>query len=430
MIRPATLDAARPDAAASSPPGSPATAERRTTRIILATALVMRLIVLCVALTSYPRDWLFSRGIEMGLLANSLIHGLGYSSPFGGTTGPTAFIAPGYPTLIAVFFLVFGSYSFASAIAIMVFQLLVSLVTIWLMMHIARETLGPRTAEIAGAFWAVSLPLLWIPTIFWETSLSACSLAAMVALALHCRRSPAVAGWILLGSFGALAGLINPALLPSLVAILGWAAWQTRRVSLVAPAIGLLAMLLVFSPWPIRNALRFHAFIPTRTTVGFELWMGNRPGANGFLNESLFPMYNRQELASYISMGEMAYTREKSEEAWGYIRAQPGRFLGLSVRRFFRFWTGTGNLSGSPFYPLHALLTTGLGFAGLLLVNRRGMRDFAILMALPLLLFPLPYYITHAEFRYRLNIDPLLTILAAYAVVQLAGRTVTPEDAG
>ena len=47
-------------------------------------------------------------------------------------------------------------------------------------------------------------------------------------------------------------------------------------------------------------------------------------------------------------------------------------------------------------------------------------RWFAVLMALPLLLFPAPYYITHAEFRYRLNIDPLLTILAAYAVTRLA----------
>jgi hypothetical protein len=50
------------------------------------------------------------------------------------------------------------------------------------------------------------------------------------------------------------------------------------------------------------------------------------------------------------------------------------------------------------------------------------MYSFAMLMALPLLLFPLPYYITHAEFRYRLNIDPILTILAAYAVTQLASR--------
>ena len=50
------------------------------------------------------------------------------------------------------------------------------------------------------------------------------------------------------------------------------------------------------------------------------------------------------------------------------------------------------------------------------------MRSFAVLMALPLLLFPAPYYITHAEFRYRLNIDPILTVLAAYAVTQLASR--------
>jgi hypothetical protein len=51
---------------------------------------------------------------------------------------------------------------------------------------------------------------------------------------------------------------------------------------------------------------------------------------------------------------------------------------------------------------------------------RRQMRWLAGLMVLPLLLFPVPYYITHAEFRYRLNIDALLTIPAAYAVTQLA----------
>jgi hypothetical protein len=139
-------------------------------------------------------------------------------------------------------------------------------------------------------------------------------------------------------------------------------------------------------------------------------------------------MYNKQELANYISMGEMAYTREKSAEAWGYIRAQPGRFLGLSLRRFVRFWTGTGNQNGSPVYAVHAVLTTVLGFAGLAMLYRKRMRCIADLMALPLLLFPLPYYITHAEFRYRLNIDPLLTILAAYAVTQLAARVVARED--
>ena len=47
---------------------------------------------------------------------------------------------------------------------------------------------------------------------------------------------------------------------------------------------------------------------------------------------------------------------------------------------------------------------------------REGRLRLAVLFVLPLMVFPLPYYITHAEFRYRLVIDPLLTILAAYAL--------------
>jgi hypothetical protein len=428
MSRQDMVGRAESDASSRRHGVAPAASGRRTTWLILAVALVARMLVLIDTITRYPHDWLYHRGIEMGLLADSLVHGLGYSSPFGGATGPTAFIAPGYPTLVAGIFLIFGSYTFASAVAIMALQVFAGVLTVGLVMHVARETMDERTANLAGAFWAVSIPLLYIPTIFWETSLSACALVGMVALALRCRRSPTIAAWVLLGSCGAVAGLINPALLPSLGAIVGWVAFETWSTSHIAPVVGVLAMLLVFSPWPIRNAVRFHAFIPTRTTVGFELWMGNRPGARGYLDESIFPMYNKQELASYLSMGELAYTREKSAEAWGYIRAQPGRFLGLSVRRFFRFWTGTGNQSGSPIYAIHAVLTTVLGFAGLAMLYRRRMRCIADLMALPLLLFPLPYYITHAEFRYRLNIDPLLTILAAYAVTQLAGRLVAHED--
>jgi hypothetical protein len=46
-------------------------------------------------------------------------------------------------------------------------------------------------------------------------------------------------------------------------------------------------------------------------------------------------------------------------------------------------------------------------------------RGRAALFLLPLLVFPLPYYITHAEFRFRLVLDPLLTILGAYAITQV-----------
>jgi len=389
---------------------------------VLGLALVARLLALWSVLVVHPHNWLYSRGIEMGLLADSLLHGHGYSSPFGGSTGPTAFIAPGYPTLIAGIFLVFGTYSFASAIAIMGMQILVGLATIWLMMGVARAVLDEQTAIVAGVFWALSLPILFIPTIFWETSLSACAMVGLIAAALRCDRAPSMLAWIAMGAGCGVLGLINPALLPSILAVLGWVAWRTWKRVRMAPLVGLLALLLVYSPWPIRNAYQFHAFIPMRSTVGFELWMGNRPGATGYLDESLFPMYDKQELASYIAKGELAYTQDKSEAAKVYILAHPGLFARMTMRRIVRFWTGTGNNPGSVFYAMHAVLTGALGFAALALLYRRGPRGFAVLMALPLLLFPIPYYITHAEFRYRLVIDPLLTVLAAYAVTQFAAR--------
>jgi len=138
-------------------------------------------------------------------------------------------------------------------------------------------------------------------------------------------------------------------------------------------------------------------------------------------------MYNKTELASYVSMGEVAYMRDKSDQALQYIRSHPAIFIRLTLRRIFRFWAGTGSVGGPRIYELHALLTTLLGFAGLFFLFRNRMKAFALLMALPLLLFPLPYYITHAEFRYRLNIDPLLTLLAAYAITQLAARWPRPR---
>jgi hypothetical protein len=401
----------------------------RSTWVVLAVALIARLAALRSAIQDHPHNWLFSRGIEMGLLANSLLHGQGYSSPFGGSTGPTAFIAPGYPTLIAAIFFVFGTYSFASAIVIMVLQTFVSLLTIWLMMWIARDTMDDGTAKLAGGFWAVSLPLIFIPTIFWETSISACALTGMIALALRSRRTPTTRTWILMGAVCGIVGLINPALLPSLLAILGWVAYQTWKTYRAGLFVGLLALLLVFVAWPIRNAYRFHAFIPLRSTVGFELWMGNRPGATGFLDESLFPMFNKLEFANYVAKGEVAYTQGKSEVAKEYIRENPGIFIRMSLRRMFRFWTGTGNSTGSTFYMIHSVLTSGLGIIGIVFLYRRGKRDFLALVALPLLLFPLPYYITHAEFRYRLVIDPIVTILAAFAVMQLAGEKHVTENA-
>ena len=384
-------------------------------RAILALALLLRLLIVWFVIARFPHNWFYTRGIELGTLAQSLGAGQGLSSPFGGSTGPTALLAPGYPAVIALFFLIFGSFTVAASVAVMGTQVLFTALTVLLIMHVARQLFGIHAANLGGVLWTLSLPLIWMPTIFWETCLSTLLLLGTIALALRCEREPLPLLWALMGAYCGLAALVNPALLPALLVVLGWAAWQNRKTLWYLP-VALLVLSGVFAPWPIRNARLLHAFIPLRSTVGFELWVGNRAGATGFLDESQFPLFNRWEYDQYVSKGEVAYMRDKSALARAYMRAHPGTFLRLSIVRFVRFWTGAGNQDGSPVFVLHAVLTTSLGWMGIWRLIRRHRLSVALLFLLPLIVFPLPYYITHAEFRYRLVVDPLLTILAVYAL--------------
>ena len=57
----------------------------------------------------------FGFGWEMGRIAESLALGEGFSNPFHGTTGPTAWEPPLTPFLIAGVFKLFGIYSRLSA---------------------------------------------------------------------------------------------------------------------------------------------------------------------------------------------------------------------------------------------------------------------------------------------------------------------------
>ena len=398
---------------------SPAPSTRRATIWVLSVGLALRLLVLWTVIKNYPPTWLFTRGMEMGWLAKSLLDGLGLSSPFGVPTGPSAFVAPGYPILVAAVFKVFGSYSQTSAIFIMCVQIALNLVTVWLMMGIARKLFDQRVAAVAGWVWACSLPLIWMPTIFWDTSIAICMMVGLLALVLHLQDKTTWFSWIYLGVYCALTALINPAMIFVLAAMVGWLAWQRRKSQPLGVVVAAVTFCIVFSPWPIRNAKVFHAFIPLRTTVGFELWMGNHHGATGFLDESLFPAFNQEELNDYKTRGEVGYTTHKTELAKEYILSHPKSVSHLTMLRIIRYWAGTGAKGGSPIFALHAVLTTGFGFFGLWMLYRQRRFALAILFGLPLLLFPLPYYITHAEFRYRLALDPLLTILAAYAVVSL-----------
>ncbi len=384
--------------------------------LLFAIALLLRLAVVWLTVRAHPASWFFDQANELARLAESLRSGDGLSSPFGGSTGPSAFLSPGYPAVVAAIFAILHPYSEASFVALMVLQALFGAATVVVLMLLARRAFGVKTANISGTIWAVGPPLLWLPTLFWESSLSILLATGIAAIALYCAEKPSYRSWVGAGILAAFALSINPSLLPIIACCFGCAIYRTRTRSFAAPAAGAIVCLLLSAPWVIRNWQQLHAFIPLRDNLGYELWQGNRAGSDGFFAPEFHPNVNQDEFNRFRELGEVAYMHEKSAVAIGTMRGNPTHFIGLTLKRFFYFWTGVIRHSSSPIFG-YIVLTSLAGFIGLVLLWRRN-RQVMIFFLLPLLLFPLPYYITHPDFRFRLVLDPLLTILAAYTLTR------------
>ena len=375
------------------------------TGAILVAALILRLAATILAFRRCPPAVQVHANSEMLAVARSLAQGHGFSSPFAVASGPTAFLSPGYPLLLAGFLRLFG-VSAVALVCIVALQILFSVLTVWLVMRLAQSCFGEPTAKIAGCICAFSLPLATEPFWVWETCLSSLLLVALFATLLRVRTHRQ---WAAAGAGSAVAALVNPALLPTLAAL---ALWRCHR-SRIIPWIAIFVFFLVYAPWPMRNLLTMHAFIPLRSNFGYELWMGNHPGGDGNFDHRRDPEESPEDRATFVSLGERGYMRMKTHAAVDFIRTHPGTFLMLTVRRVGRFW-GSEDEGVS----LLTMVFSLLACAGLAMAWRR--RASLVVYAIPLAIYPLPYYITHADPRFRHVIDPLLAILAAYAIATLA----------
>lgn len=372
---------------------------------VLALALGARLIVAAIAFHFHPVPPLSDWGYENIALARSLQQGHGFSSPFFSPSGPSAFMTPGYPLLIAGVIALFG-FGQAASTALIALQILISVATLPLVVLIAREHFGQYTANLAAVIYAVALPVIYPTVVIWDTCLSALLLTLGVFAAP--RLTPSKWALFLAGAFCALAGLINPALLPTLLVLL----WLRIRRLRARPWAALAGFLIFFSPWPLRNATVMHAFIPFRSNFPNELWIGNHGGADGDSSQSMNPMLSVKERALFVRQGEVAYMNGKAALAKRYIEEHPGAFAALSLRRVLRFWSGSADVH----LPTTAFLSV-LAIVGLIAALRS--RKLTSDLAVPLLLFPLPYYLTHADVRFQAVIDPLLVVLAAEGLALL-----------
>ena len=361
-------------------------------------------------------------GFEVGRIASALASGHGFSSPFPGPSGATAWLGPVYPAIVAGIFKVFGIYTPASALAAMVINSLFSALTCLAIYLIGMELFGAAVAVIAAWAWAL-LPYsinwsFWI----WETAVSTFLLTLLFWLTLRLARQPRARTWALYGLLWGLLALTNASCLSFLPVAAIWLWYRLRRQGqfrLAHAAASALLFVLAVSPWVARNYLVMGKFIFPRSDFGEELYMGNHQGSEGLCMFWDHPVWNKHEMARFAQQGELAYVAEKQNIALQWMRANPGRFAELTFKRVGFFWFGIpeqGHLArhfgiGSR----HALYfaVALLAFWGLWLAFRRR-QHAAWLFAGLFLFFPLVYYITHCHPRYQHPITPEMLLLAVF----------------
>jgi hypothetical protein len=151
-----------------------------------------------------------------------------------------------------------------------------------------------------------------------------------------------------------------------------------------------------------------------RSNFGLELAQDNPPASGGPRAWQMHPAFNEPEMARYRALGEVGYMRVKQREAMTFITRDPGRFARATIRRAIFFWFGTESPARVFAFPgaVYAIVSL-FAFAGLtaaVLQRHPAAVPFASVVAL----FPLVYYVTHAELRFRHLIEPQLLVLAAY----------------
>jgi 4-amino-4-deoxy-L-arabinose transferase-like glycosyltransferase len=399
--------------------------------LLFGVALALRLAAVAALdsprLAQSGRAWDF--GAEAACLADSFLRGAGYGDPWAQGTGPSSWLTPPYPALVALCFELFGGVNRAAAWALFTLQSAASAATAVVLARLGARLGSPRAGLVAGWCWAVYPLAVWNAAhVVWDTTFVALGVALFAWQLLSLRRDSGARGELALGAgLGALA-FLNPSPLALLPGVIAYLLLRERASGpwFRAPLLLCLGVLAVVLPWMVRNQ-RVLGSAVLRPNFGVELRIGNHAEATGHpVPFRYHPSHVSEELSLYRQLGEVAYAEENAARAWSWISAHPGSFALLSLQRTFYYWIGDWPLADTRRGELGQVEPAGdwnswvkwLCFLAVGVLGLWGLARWSLpaperaFLALGLPAFSLPYAITHVSERYRFPIDPLLLLLA------------------
>ena len=192
------------------------------------------------------------------------------------------------------------------------------------------------------------------------------------------------------------------------------------RVAFVG--ISLAAFAMVILPWVVRDRIAMGGWMFMRDDVGMEMEVSNGDGATPSVDFNLssgwfcahHPNCSHPVALRVAAVGEREYNRGAMATGVSWIRTHPGRFAWLTIRRVVAFWIGQRYEHVR--MPIRIVLTL-LGFAGLVLMWRSGLRIEGALIGAVWIAYPLAFYVIQRIDRYQVPMYPEILLPAGFASV-------------
>jgi hypothetical protein len=366
---------------------------------IFVLALTIKLLVLAYFL--HVRFGLTNWGVnEAGMIARSLVLNRSYGGAFHDASGPTAWLAPAYPSLVASIFSVFGIQSHAAAIVLLILNCLLSATTAVVVTKIGTRCFSEKVGLLGAIFWAVSPTAAVTDLILWDSCLAALTLSLAILMTVRLEPDIGIRDYFYTGAMWGVSGLVSPSLLAPLLPILIVVYFRNRKPKQLV--ILAFAMLLIITPWTLRNFATFHTLMPIRSNGWAEIYFGNVG----------FDLHPSGPSMQYQTMGETAFVEKTKSDALRYLAAHPIEFSKLTAHRAFDFWALPGGALGPSF------ILSLLSFFATFHAIRKSRHGVVLMMVL--IFYPMIYYISYTFSRYRHPIEPIMYVLAAYGVTIIA----------
>jgi hypothetical protein len=309
--------------------------EDLTIRVLLAAGAVERM------LWNLLRPGYGSSG-EAWRVAVSLAEGRGFADAYHAGQGATAHLLPISPAIGGAVYAIFGVDSLVAECILATWSIGLALIAYWFAYRIFGHIGVPLHVRLAGLAWSCLVP----PYIsqeavdfrLWEGGLA--TALAMVTLERTLRAArgdptPPLGRALTLGGLLGLLFFVNPPLgvgTGAAVGVFAMRHWKGTQLSQMGAA-GAATVLLLVTPWTLRNQSELGAPILLRSNSGLELALTNHPETQRGSSEKdvflgrLREIHPANSESAYQKMqaagGEVAYFRRLGREAVLWIKSNP-----------------------------------------------------------------------------------------------------------